>query len=57
MPHPVNGFAYELREATRCLAAGLKESPGLPLDESLAMMRLMDAIRKDWDLKYEADLG
>ena len=56
-PHPVNGFAYELREATRCLASGLKESPGLPLDESLAILRLMDTIRKDWDLRYEADLG
>lgn len=51
-PHRANGYEYEAMEVGRCLEAGLKESPLMPLDESLALMRAMDTLREQWGLKY-----
>jgi predicted dehydrogenase len=39
------GYTHEAQEVMRCLRAGLTESPLLPLDETLANMRLLDRIR------------
>jgi len=39
------GYAHEADEVMRCLREGLTESPLLPLDETLDVMRLMDRIR------------
>jgi predicted dehydrogenase len=50
-----NGMNYEADEVARCLRAGLTESPVMPLDESLAIMRTLDEIRKPWGLRYPAD--
>jgi hypothetical protein len=35
-----------------CLREGKLESDIMPLDESLQIMRTMDAIRAQWGLKY-----
>ena len=43
-----NGYAHEAEEVMRCLRAGDRESPVMPLDETLAIMETMDAIRLDW---------
>ncbi len=47
-----NGWNYEAAECGRCLREGLTESPLMPLDETLAIMRLMDRLRSDWGLQY-----
>jgi len=47
-----NGFAHEALEVNRCLRAGLKESPDMPLDETLDIMETLDAIRARWGLRY-----
>ncbi len=52
LPHDLNGFEYEVREVHRCLAAGLTESPAMPLDETLATAGVMDALRQQWGLRY-----
>ena len=52
MPLAGNGYEYEAAEVARCLRAGLLESDVMPLDETLALMRTMDDIRKQWGLKY-----
>ena len=39
------GYAFEIKEVGRCLNQGLLESPVVPLDESLKIMKLMDEIR------------
>src|SRR5690606_7695124 len=49
---PEIGFAFEAAEANRCLREGLTESPIMPLDESVALMKTMDAMRKEWGLVY-----
>lgn len=44
LPHEGSGYRYQAEEVHRCLRAGLLESETMPLDESLAIMRTMDAI-------------
>ena len=44
-----HGFVYEAQEVARCLRARLTESPVLPLDQTLAVMRTLDAARADFD--------
>ena len=44
-----HGFVYEAQEVARCLRARLTESPVLPLDQTLAVMRTLDAARAEFD--------
>jgi hypothetical protein len=39
----------------RCLRSGEIESPLVPLEDSLSIMRLMDRIREKIGLRYPAD--
>ena len=50
-----NALNYEAVEVMRCLNEGLKESPFMPLDESVQIMEIMDKIRKPWGLIYAND--
>ncbi len=50
-----NALNYEAEEVMRCLRAGLKESPLMPLDESVQIMEIMDNLRKPWGLVYSND--
>lgn len=47
-----NGYNYEAAEVARCLRSGLPESPVMPLDESAAIMKILDRARAAWGLKY-----
>ncbi len=47
-----NGFAHEAMEVHRCLRAGFKESPDMPLNETLDIMGTLDSIRAQWGLRY-----
>ena len=55
MPFEGNGFNYEAQSFGDLLAQDKKESPIMPLDESLEIMKQMDLIRKEWDLVYPMD--
>jgi predicted dehydrogenase len=46
------GLRYQAAEVGRCLRAGLTESPVMPLDETLAIMETLDAIRAQIGLTY-----
>jgi predicted dehydrogenase len=48
VPFEGNGFNYEAAEVERCLDAGLKESPLMPLDETMLVMETLDTIRSQW---------
>jgi len=50
-----NALNYEAEEVMRCMKKGLKESPFMPLEESIEIMEVMDKIRKPWDLVYLND--
>lgn len=54
-PYLGNGYVHEAIEAQRCFRAGLVESPGMTHDETLALMRVMDEIRRQVGVAYEAD--
>ena len=43
-----NGFNYEAAEVMRCLEAGERESPIMPLADTLKIMESLDAIRGQW---------
>ncbi|HTX01118.1 MAG TPA: Gfo/Idh/MocA family oxidoreductase [Acidimicrobiales bacterium] len=45
-PHQGQGLWYEAAEVSRCVAAGLLESPVLPLDETVAIMETLDEVRR-----------
>jgi predicted dehydrogenase len=49
------GLANEALEVVRCLRTGEIESPLVPLDETLGLMRLMDRIRTQVGVEYPAD--
>jgi predicted dehydrogenase len=49
------GLAHEAAEVIRCLRNGETESPLVPLEDTLAIMRLMDRIRQKIGLRYAAD--
>lgn len=49
-PHLCNGYEYEIIEAQKCLADGLKESTLNPLCDTAEVMKLMDRIRLDWNM-------
>jgi predicted dehydrogenase len=46
------GLAHEALEVVRCLRAGEIESPLVPLDDTLALMRQMDRIRAAVGVRY-----
>ncbi|MEK4509124.1 Gfo/Idh/MocA family protein [Paenibacillus sp. FSL K6-2524] len=46
------GYSYEAEEVGSCILAGLMESPMMPWDESLGVMRLLDEVREQWKLQY-----
>lgn len=52
IPYTANGYNYEAAEVATCVRAGKLESAIMPLDESLAIMQTMDAIRAQWGMKY-----
>lgn len=49
------GLSHEADEVARCLRAGETESPLMPLDESLTVMRTLDELRAEIGLVYDAD--
>lgn len=51
----VNGFEYEIREVTRCLEAGLIESPSMSHAFSLTMSQTMDEIRRQIGVRYAGE--
>ena len=47
-PHEGRGMLYEADEVARCIGEGLLESPVIPLDETVAIMRTMDAVQQQF---------
>jgi len=45
LPCTGHGYHYEAAEVVRCLREGRSESPVMPLDESLAIVETLDAVR------------
>jgi predicted dehydrogenase len=52
IPFAANGYTYEAAEVHRCLRVGELESQLMPLDETVAVMETMDALRAQWGMRY-----
>ena len=50
-----NGYVHEVIEAQRCWRAGLIESPGMTHEDTLALMSVMDEVRRQVGVSYAAD--
>ena len=51
-PYRGRGFVHEIEEVERCVAAGLTESPLVPLARTRAVMTLLDTVREAIGLSY-----
>ena len=51
----INGYEYQVIEAKRCIESGLTESPMMPHEETISIMKQMDALRKEWGVLYPYD--
>jgi len=52
VPAQISGYEYEIREAMARIREGHIESASMPLDQTIAVMEHMDALRADWGLVY-----
>lgn len=52
IPFESNGYKHEMDEVHARLKAGRTESAIMPLDETLALMRIMDGLRAAWGVRY-----
>lgn len=48
----INGFVYQVEEVYRCIIEGTNESPLMTLDDTLAIMKVMDTMREEWGFRY-----
>ena len=55
LPWMGNGFQFEAAEFMSCLRQGRLESLLMPLDETLSVMRTLDAVRAPWGLRYPGE--
>ena len=52
VPEQITGYEYQFAEAAECIAKGCLESRSMPLDDSIKVMRVMDALRRQWGMVY-----
>lgn len=57
LPHEGHGLRHQAAEVGRRLRAGETESPVVPLDETLNVMRTLDLVRERIGLAYPGELG
>ena len=50
-----DSFKYEIMEVNRCLKADSLESPVMPLDETIQLAEMMDALRDEWGVRYPGE--
>jgi predicted dehydrogenase len=55
MPYAGNGFQFEAAEFMNCLRQGRMESAMMPLEETLSIMKTLDAARAPWGLRYPGE--
>ncbi|GCB36445.1 oxidoreductase [Bacteroides faecalis] len=51
-PKQITGFEYEISAAIEAIENGWVESPYMPHAETIRIMKQMDALREEWEVKY-----
>ncbi len=52
VPKQITGYEYEVEACRRALETGALECPEMPHAQTLRMMEQMDALRRDWGVRY-----
>lgn len=52
MPEQINGYEYEILETIDCIRNGKRECPSMKHEDTLEVMELMDAFRREWGVRY-----
>ncbi|MDE6318655.1 MAG: Gfo/Idh/MocA family oxidoreductase, partial [Lachnospiraceae bacterium] len=52
VPEQISGYEYEIAETIACIQEGKLECPSMPHIETIKMMRVMDALREEWGVRY-----
>lgn len=52
VPEQISGYEYQVLECVERIAGGETESVSMPLEDSIFVMEVADAIRKQWGLVY-----
>ena len=55
VPAQITGYEYEFLACKEALENNLTESPMMPLDETLTVMKMMDDLRMEWGIRYPMD--
>jgi predicted dehydrogenase len=55
-PHVVNGFEYQIQQTMESVLAGDRCSKAMPHQASIDLMKIMDEIRKQIGLQYDAKI-
>ena len=55
IPFQGNGYTHEAEEFMDLIRSDRRDSPIMPLDESLSVMRTMDALRRQWGVTYPGE--
>lgn len=56
MPEQISGYEYEIRETIECIRQGVMECPSMPHKDTVEVMELMDALRKEWGVQYPGEI-
>lgn len=55
VPEQITGYEYQVEACMHALAHGEIECPEMPHRETLRIMKVMDQLRKDWNMVYPFD--
>lgn len=52
VPEQITGYEYQFAEAADCIEDGKLQSNSMPLADTVKVMQVMDALRKQWGMVY-----
>ena len=52
VPEQINGYEYQFAESAECISEGRLESKSMPMEDTVKVMQVMDALRKSWGMVY-----
>lgn len=55
VPEQINGYEYEVLSCKKALEEGRTECPEMPHSETLRVMKIMDAVRKQWGMTFPCE--
>lgn len=55
IPKQINGYEYEVLACKKSLENGWTECPDMPLSETLRVMKILDQIRTQWNMKFPCE--